>query len=396
MSRDRQTTHTRDHHDQVRPVYADHAASSPLRPAARAAWSELAGIVGNPAALHGAGRRVRAALEDAREELAALLGAHPDEVLFTAGGSEADSIALLRAAERWSGQRPGLLASSIEHPAVGEAARVLGERCARFAVDERGHADLAEVSELLARHPAGEVGLVSLMWVNNEVGTVQPVRQAAELAHRAGAWFHTDAVQALGHLPIDFGALDAELLSVSAHKVGGPVGIGALLVRRGVQLGPYGLGGGQEGGIRSGTQMAALAAGFAAAARQADAERAELTARLAGYRARLVGVASEIGGAVVNGAEPASPAICNLGFAGASADDLTFLLDQQRIWCSTGSACRAGVPGPSEVLLAMGRDEVAARSGVRFSFGWSTTDADIDRVVDVLPSAVQQVRAVPH
>lgn len=395
MTHDRQAMHVGDH-DQVVPVYADHAASSPLRPAARAAWDELADQVGNPAALHGAGRRARALLEDAREELAALLGAHPDEVIFTAGGSEADSIAVLRASDHWSGQRPGVLISTIEHPAVGEAANVLGERCIRFGVDSSGHAELTHLADLLARHPAGEVGLVSLMWVNNEVGTEQPVAKAAELAHRDGAWFHTDAVQALGHLPVDFGTSDAELMSVSAHKIGGPVGIGALLVRRGVPLGRYGLGGGQEGGIRSGTQMVGLAAAFAAAAREALAERAELTGRLEHHRTRLISAAADIGGVTLNSVQPASPAICNLGFQDARADDLTFLLDQQRIWCSTGSACRAGVHGPSEVLLAMGRDEVAARSGVRFSFGWSTTDHEIDRLIAELPTAVQWARSVPR
>lgn len=234
------------------------------------------------------------------------------------------------------------------------------------------------------------------MLVNNEVGTVQPVELAAEIAQRAGAWFHTDAVQAFGHLSLDFGTLGAQLVSVSAHKVGGPVGIGALLVRRGVRLGRYGLGGVQEAGIRSGTQMVALAAAFAAAARQAVAEQASQAARLRQFRERLVIASQALGAVVVNGAEPLSPAIVNLSFEGASSDDLTFLLDQQQVFCSSGSACRAGVHGPSEVLLAMGRDADAARGGVRFSFGWSTTSADIDRIIAALPAAVHRARAVPR
>ena len=382
--------------DQVGPVYADHAASTPMRLSASVALAEMAGLSGNPSALHGAGRRARALLEDAREELAALLGAHPDEVVFTSGGSEADSIAVLRAAEQWVASRPGVLVSTIEHPAVATAVEVLGTRCATFGVDDGGHARLDELSDRLRRHPAGPVGLVSLMLVNNEVGTVQPVELAAEIAQRAGAWFHTDAVQAFGHLSLDFGTLGAQLVSVSAHKVGGPVGVGALLVRRGVRLGRYGLGGVQEAGIRSGTQMVALAAAFAAAARQAVAEQASQAARLRQFRERLVIASQALGAVVVNGAEPLSPAIVNLSFDGALSDDLTFLLDQQQVYCSSGSACRAGVHGPSEVLLAMGRDADAARGGVRFSFGWSTTSADIDRIIAALPAAVHRARAVPR
>lgn len=357
--------------------------------------AHLDGLVGNPAALHGAGRAARASLEDSREELAALLGAHPDELIFTSGGSEADSIAVLQSAARWAGERAGVVLGGVEHPAVGGAAKLLGERCRIVGADECGHYRIEELDRRLGERPDGAVGLVSLMWINNEVGTVQPVAEACEHAHRAGAWFHTDAVQALGHLDIDFGSLGAELMSVSAHKIGGPVGVGALLVRRGVGLGAYGLGGCQEGGIRSGTQPVVLAAGFAAATRVALVERHALAERLAGFKAKLVAVAASIGGRV-NGGEPSSPAIVNIAFDGAAADDMVFLLDQQQIWCSAGSACRAGVHGPSDVLLAMGRDEVGAREGVRLSFGWSTTEADIDRIIAALPDAVARARAVPR
>lgn len=353
-------------------------------------------MVGNPAALHGAGRAARALLEDSREELAALLGAHHDEVVFTSGGSESNSIALVKSAERWSSERPGVLVGAVEHPSVMGIRQMLPARSGLFHVDRGGHALLEQLDRMLRQHPASPVGLVSLMWVSNEVGTEQPVAEACESAHQAGAWFHTDAVQAFGHAVVDFAGVGADLLSVSAHKIGGPVGIGALLVRRGVQLGSYGLGARQEGDIRSGTQMVALAAGFVAAAREAVAERQTLNAKLARWKNRLVEAALAIGGAVVNGAEPASPAIVNVGFTGASADDVVFLLDQRRIWSSTGSACRAGVHGPSEVLLAMGRDESAAREGVRFSFGWSTTDDDLDRIVGALPDVVSRARLVPR
>ena len=378
------------------PVYLDHAATSPLRPASRAAVAAVADLVGNPAALHGAGRAARALLEDSREELAALLGAHPDEVVFTSGGSEADAIAVLGSARRWADQRPGMVISGFEHPAVQSSQTVLGPRVQAAGLDESGHVLHDDLTRLLTEHPAGPVGLASVMLINNEVGTIQPIARFTEAAHRAGAWFHTDAVQAFGHHPVNFADLGVELLSISAHKIGGPVGVGALLVRRGIQLPPHGLGGNQEGGIRSGTQSVLLAAGFAAAAREMAEQRDTQSARLAGFKQQLVSAARQIPGACVNGAGPASPAIVNLGFAGASADDVMFVLDQQQIWCSTGSACRAGVHGPSEVLLAMGRDDRAAREGVRFSLGWTTTQAGIDRLIAELPGAVTRARRVPH
>ena len=380
----------------AKPVYLDHAATSPLRPVSRDTLAAHADLVGNPAALHGAGRAARALLEDAREELAALLGARPDEVIFTSGGSEADAAAVSGSATRWAADRPGIVISGFEHPAVQSAQALLGPRVQQIGLDEGGHVIIDDAIRLLAGHPAGLVGLASVMLVNNEVGTVQPVADIAEVTHRAGGWFHTDAVQAFGHYPVNFAELDADLLSVSAHKIGGPVGIGALLVRRGLSLPPYGLGGKQEGGIRSGTQPTVLAVGFAAAARQTVDGRSQESERLAGLKAQIVAAAQQIPGARLNGTGPASPAIINIGFAGASADDVTFLLDQQQIWCSTGSACRAGVHGPSEVLLAMGRDDRAAREGVRISLGWTTTQADVDRLIAELPAAVAGARRVPR
>lgn len=377
-------------------VYLDHAATSPLRSTSRDALVHTTDLVGNPAAMHGAGRTARALLEDAREELAALLGSHPDEVVFTSGGSEADAVAVLGSAAHWASARPGIVISAFEHPAVQSAQDVLGSRVAVAPVDEDGHLVGEDLHRRLAEHPATDVGLVSVMMVNNEIGTIQPVKELAEAAHRAGAWFHTDAVQAFGQLPLSFADLDADLLSVSAHKVGGPVGVGALLVRRGIQLPPYGLGGRQEDGIRSGTQSVLLAVAFAAAAREMSEKQATESARLASLRHQFVTAALQIPGARINGTAPLSPAIVNVSFDGASAEDLVFLLDQRKIWCSTGSACRAGVPGPSEVLLAMGRDDRAARESVRFSFGWTTTRSGIDRLISLLPGVVQQARLVPY
>lgn len=374
------------------PGYFDHAASSPLRVEALTALTAHAGLVGNPAALHAGGRAARAVLEDAREQLAGVIGANPDEIVFTSGGTEADTIALFGAAERWAGERPGVLIGGIEHPAVSGVSQSLGDRVRALPVEADGATSVAAIEEGLA---TGPVGIASLMWVNNELGTLQPLAEFVELAHATGAWAHSDAVQALGHVELDFAGSGLDLLSLSAHKVGGPVGIGALVVRRGISLLPWGSGGKQEGGLRSGTQPAVLAAGFAAAASAALAEYRAEPGRLAELRERLIAGSAAIEGCRVNGTAPGTGAVCNLGFSGASAGDIVFLLDQQGIWASTGSACRAGVDGPSEVLLGLGQSDAEARGGVRFSFGHSTTVSDVDRLIEFLPDVVAQARRVP-
>lgn len=363
-------------------AYLDHAASSPLRPEALAAFVEAAGVTGNASALHTSGRRAAAVLDDARESLVESLGAHPSEIVFTSGGSEADTLAVLGSLAARS-ERPGVVIGATEHPAVLSVRdRVPG--VTEWPVDSDGVVQVGVAD--------GDTAVVSVQTVNNETGTVQPIEAAAEAAHRSGAWFHTDAVQAVGHVAFDFGASPADLASVSAHKLGGPVGVGALLVRRTVELRALGLGGGQERGIRSGTLPVALAAGFAAAAAAARADLDAETARLGGLRRRLVAAASDIPGSRVNGGSRVSPAICHITFDALRADDLLLLLDQQGIDCSTGSACRAGVHQPSEVMLAMGHSVDAALASIRFSFGWSTTDADLDRLLGVLPDAVARAR----
>lgn len=369
-----------------RRVHLDHAASSPLRPVAGQAMMATANIVGNPSALHASGRHARAVLEDAREQLAAAVGAHPMEVVFTASGSEADSIALFGASQRPG--RPTLLIGATEHAGVASArGRIEGVQL--LAVDGDG----VVRPESLAASLDERTALVSVQTVNNETGTIQPVAQLAELARSRGAWFHTDAVQALGHVPFDFAALGLDLASLSAHKVGGPVGIGALLVRRGVELAPYGLGGAQEGRIRSGTVPVMLAAGFAAAAHQAVTELEREVVRLSQLRESLVqGIVGSIPDVRVNGGASTSPAIVHVTFAGTSADDVLLLLDQAGIDCSTGAACRAGVHQPSEVLLAMGRSLADASASIRFSFGPSTTGSDIERTLAVLPDVVSRAR----
>ncbi len=363
--------------------YLDHAAGSPMPPAVRAEMSAWFAVPGNPNSLHHAGRAARRALEEAREELAALVGAHPDEVVFTAGGTEANNLALTGSARAG---RARLAISAVEHPSVG-GVRERSDLVDVLAVDTDGRVLVCELDRLGAT-----TALTSVMWVNNETGVINDVAAVSEAAHRVGAWAHTDAVQAVGHLPVNFADSGADLLSMSAHKLGGPVGIGALIRRRGITLAPTGFGGGQEAKLRSGTVAVALAVGFAAAARQAAAGRAQETARLADLRARLLAGVAAIPQTRNNSTEPASPAIVNLTFGGTRADDLLLLLDAAGIDASTGSACTAGLHQPSDVLQAMGRSRADAGASLRFSFGWSTTADDIDRLLAALPDAVGRAR----
>lgn len=368
-------------------IHLDHAASSPIVPRALEAMVRHSGLVGNPAALHTSGRAARAVLEDAREQLAEAVGAHPTELIFTSGGSEANTIALHAGSRRPC--RRTVLIGATEHPAVATA-RTRMSGVAVLGCDRDGLVDLQDLAARL--EPA--TSMVSVMTVNNETGAIQPVSEAAELAHRVGAWFHTDAVQALGHVPLDFATSGVDLMSLSAHKVGGPVGIGALVVRRDVDLPPWGLGGGQERDVRSGTQSAVLASAFAAAATTAvDNLKAEHD-RLSGMRNRFVErVRSTITGCYLNGPAQGSPAIVNMTFDGTRADDVLMLLDHAGIDCSTGSACRAGVHQPSDVLLAMGRTLEQASASIRFSFGPTTTAEELATLAGILPDVVSRARA---
>lgn len=366
-------------------VYLDHAASSPMPASVRAAVAEAMARPGNPSSLHASGRDARRRLEQARESVAEDLGARPPEVVFCSGGTEANNLAVLGVA----GAEGEALVSAVEHPSVAESRRILGGRARVLDVDSSGRVDPAAVSAAIG--PATR--LVSVMWVNNETGVVQPVREVAAAAGAAGVLAHSDAVQAVGHLPVDFAASGLDLLSVSGHKLGAPVGIGALLVRRGVTLAAPGFGGGQEAKLRSGTVPVALAVGLAAALREATVRLAEEASRLTGLGRRLVAGLARLPGVTVNTTAPASPAIVHLSFAGVRADDLLLLLDAQGIDCSTGSACTAGVHQPSEVLLAMGRSLAEASGSLRFSFGPATTELDIDRVLAVLPGALESARA---
>ncbi|NAZ77580.1 aminotransferase class V-fold PLP-dependent enzyme, partial [Kineococcus sp. T13] len=388
-------------------AYLDHASTTPLRPEALDALvAASTGGAGNPSSLHSAGRRARAAVEESREALAAALGARPSEVVWTSGGTEGDNLALTglyRARREADPRRRRLLVGAAEHHAVLDCAQWLaareGAQLELLPVDAAGRTDLAALEAALAAR-ADEVALVSLMWANNEVGTLQPVAAAAALAHAAGVPLHTDAVQAVGHVPVDFAASGADLLSLSAHKFGGPVGSGALLVRRGTALVPLQHGGGQELGVRSGTLDAAGATATAAALRAAVAGLPQEAQRLAALRDRLLaGLCERVPGTRVRGAAPGPdplagrlPGNAHVTVEGCQGDSLTYLLDAAGVECSTGSACQAGVPQPSHVLLAMGLGEEEAAGALRFSLGWSSTGADVDAALAAVGPAVERAR----
>ena len=359
--------------------YLDHAATTPLRPAAREAWLDVAAEVGNPSSVHAAGRRARAIVDDARERIAAALGAHPTEVILTSGATEANNLALASATGL-------ILTTATEHHSALDPARARG--AVEIGVGPDGVVDLgAFVSQLPV------TGLASVHWVNNEVGTVQPLGAVVAAASDAGVPVHSDAVQAVGHLGIDFAASGLATMAVSAHKVGGPVGVGALLARRDASLTPLARGGGQQRG-RSGTLDAAGAAAFAAALERAVGEREAEAARLSALRARLVAGVAAIPDAVVAGPiEGVSPHILNVVFPGARAEAILFALDQQGIEVSSGSACTAGVVDASHVLLAMGFSTADASAAVRISLGFTSDDGDVDAVLAALPTAVAQARA---
>jgi len=375
--------------------YLDHAATTPVRPEVAEVYAQELVGEGNPSSLHAAGREARRRLEEAREELAAALGAQPAEVLFTSGGTEADNLAVKGAVYAHPAPRPRLLVSAVEHHAVLDAATWLGERgladVALLPVTTQGVVDLDAARELLA---AGEApALVSVMWANNETGVVQPVEEVVALA--GGAPVHSDAVQAVAQLPVDFAASGLAAMSVTGHKLGGPVGTGALLARRDLALAPVHHGGGQERGVRSGTLDVAGARALARAVTLAVADREAEAARLAALRDRLVaGALAAVDGLHLTGEHaPRLPHVAHLTVDGADADSLLFGLDTAGIAASAGSACQAGVQEPSFVLVAMGHPHELARSALRFSLGRTTTEADVDAVLAVLPDVVARSRA---
>lgn len=383
-------------------AYLDHAATAPMRPEALAAVTDELSRTGNASSLHTSGRRARRVLEESRETLAAAVGAGPAEVVFTAGGTEADNLAVkglfwARTAE--DPRRRRILVSAVEHHAVLDPVQWLAEHAGAqvetLPVDDAGRLDPEAARAALHRDP-GSVALVSVMWANNEVGTLQPVERLAAEARGLGVPVHSDAVQALARVPLDFAASGVDCLTLSSHKVGGPVGAGALVVRRGVVPVPVLHGGGQERGIRSGTPDVASARGFAVAAAAGVGELPAEAARLRGLAADLLaGITEAVPDVVPRGPrapEARLPGTVHLTVPGCEGDSLLYLLDARGVECSTGSACRAGVPRPSHVLLAMGVPPWEARGALRFSMGRTSTDADVRAVVEAIGPVVERAR----
>ncbi|GAA1769602.1 MULTISPECIES: cysteine desulfurase family protein [Streptomonospora] len=382
-------------------VYLDHAATTAVRPEAVADMTEEFGLLGNPSSLHGAGRRARRTVEEARESVADSLGCTPNEVVFTGGGTEADNLALkglFWARNRADPARRRILASAVEHHAVLDPVHWLAEQqnavFEELPVDSFGRVSPEGLRAAIARNP-GDVAVVSVMWANNEVGTVQPVSELAAVAREHGIPFHTDAVQAVGAEPVDFAASGVSALTVTGHKLGGPTGAGALLLARGTDPVPVLHGGGQEREVRSGTLMTPLLRGFATALRLAVDEREEHARDLARMRDDLVAAVRErVPDAELNGhPELRLPGNAHLSFPGCEGDALLMLLDARGIACSTGSACSAGVAQASHVLLAMGADPETARSSLRFSLGRGSTRADVDALGEAIGPAVERARA---
>src|SRR5215212_6016012 len=373
-----------------------------MLPEAIAAMTEELALAGNASSLHTSGRRARRVVEESREQLAAALGAGPSEVVFTAGGTEADNLAVKGLYWARRGQDPRrrrVLASAVEHHAVLDPVEWLakheGAEVEWLPVDRFGRVDVDAVRESIRRDPDG-VALITVMWANNEVGTIQPVEAVAELAHEHGIPVHSDAVQALGQLPLCLTATAVDCLTLSGHKVGGPVGAGALVARRGLDLVPVLHGGGQERGVRSGTIDAPAVRAFAVATELAAKDQPEVAARLAALRNDLVAaVLDAVPDAVLRGdPDPAGrlPGNAHFTFPGCEGDSLLYLLDARGVECSTGSACQAGVPQPSHVLLAMGVDPDDARGALRFSLGRTSTVADVDALAAAIGPAVERAR----
>lgn len=383
-------------------AYLDHAATTPMVPEAVAAFAEHAGRVGNASSLHDAGRSARRVVEESRELIADRFGALPTEVVFTSGGTEANNLALK--GFTWSGRAEGrnrIIVSAIEHHAVLDPVDWLLEHesveVSTIPVDRSGLLEMKSLHDELAGDPAS-VALVSVMAANNEVGTIQPIADVVTAAAEHGIRVHSDAVQAAGHLNLDFAASGLDAMTITAHKLGGPIGIGALFLRRELDPIPLLHGGGQERQVRSGTLPTALIASFAAAVEAAARDRDKRRNWLAALRDRLEeGIRQADPLALISGADAGSehrlPNILHVAFPGCEAETLLLMFDAEGIACSAGSACAAGVPQASHVPLAMGLDAATARGSLRFSFGHTSTDADVDAVLATLPGIIERSRA---
>jgi cysteine desulfurase len=384
----------------MRSVYLDHAATTPMHPTAIEAMAGALATVGNASSLHTTGRAARRRMEEAREELAGLLGARPSEIIFTAGGTESDNLAIKGiywARRDAAPQRRRIVTTPVEHHAVLDAVEWLveheGAEVTWLPVGSDGMVTAAALRDALSDHD--DVALVTVMWANNEVGTILPIAELAAVAAEFDIPMHSDAIQAVGQIPVDFTASGLSAMSIAAHKFGGPTGVGALLLRRDTACVPLLHGGGQERDVRSGTPDVAGVVAMATAARVAveglDAQRARISA----LRDKLIdGVLAAIDDVDVNGCTGVDrlPGNTHFTFRGCEGDALLMLLDAKGIECSTGSACTAGVAQPSHVLIAMGADPASARGSLRLSLGHTSTDADVEAALEVLPTAVERAR----
>jgi len=378
----------------VERIYLDHAATTVTRPEAIAALTAVLGRDYNPSSLHAEGRSARAILDEARSVVARVLGAKPREIVFTGSGSEADTLAILGIARARAHEGRHIITSAIEHHAVLHACDALeaeGWRVTRLGVDRNGR---IAADDLRAAMRPGTT-LVTLALANNEIGVVAPIAEFAAIAHAGGARFHTDAVQAPGQLPLAVDALGVDTLALSGHKFGAPKGVGILYVRTGTALAPLVHGGGQEHGLRAGTENLAGIAAVAVALELAESERPAFTARIGVLRDRLAAGLATIPGASINAAD--APRLANslsVAFSGVRSDLLLMGLDLEGIAASAGSACAAGSLEPSHVIEALGLPDDRSRSVVRFTLGRTTTAGEIERVVASVPRIVANVRPV--
>jgi cysteine desulfurase len=374
----------------MRRIYLDHNATTPLDPRVLDAMLPfLRDDFGNPSSLHWFGQRARGAVEEARARVAALVGAEPAEIVFTSGGSESDNAALRGAKPK--PPRAGVVCSAIEHHAVLNTAKAMREEGRPVGIARVGEGGVLDLDDLAAKVD-DRTAVVSVMLANNETGVVQPVAEAARLARGRGALVHCDAVQAASKLPIDVRALDVDLLTLSAHKVYGPKGVGCLYVRRGTPMAPLVRGGAQERNRRAGTENVAGLVGFGVAAALAREGLESEALRVAALRDRLEERLLAIPGARRNGDGPRVPNTTNASFEGVDAEALLIALDLEGVAASTGAACAAGGLEPSHVLRAMGLPPERVQSSLRLSLGRSTTEADVDRAAGIIASVVARQR----
>ena len=383
-------------------VYLDNAATTPISEVALQAFIEQSRQLGNPSSLHTYGRKVRKDVEEAREKLAGLIGCHSSEIIFTGSGTEANNLAIKGAywhRNQGGKQRNVIVISAFEHHAVLDPARWLedfeGAEVVEIPVTREGFVNLSELRNVvLERHD--EIALISIMHSNNEVGTVQPMDDISKIAQEFKIPLHTDAVQSLGKVPLSFKELGLFAMTISAHKVGGPIGVGALILQKGIDITPILHGGGQERDIRSGTVNAAGIIAFVAATQSAMRDLESNAVKISGLRRKLVAaIQAEISDATLNGVlEGATlPGIANISFPNTESDALLLLFDAEGIACSTGSACSAGVQEASHVLMAMGLSEKEARSSLRFSLGTGNSDSDIEYLQTCIKRVIDRARA---